>query len=175
MYARCSIIVLDDVFSQLDLSVQSIIFERLLGPQGLLRRWKTTVILTVGTSKLFSRADHIVVLSSEGTVDDQGTFQELCTRGNNAAKYIISAEEDALDQSSTKSTYTEDLTKARMVYAQHGDYQTDDKKLDAARQQGDFSIYRYYLACISWTVAAIFLLLQLVYAFLSTFPSECSN
>ncbi|TIA79218.1 multidrug resistance-like protein [Aureobasidium pullulans] len=114
VYARCSIIILDDVFSQLDLSTQSIIFERLLGPQ---------------------------------------------------------AEESAPEQSFTESAYNEDSTKARKVYAKHGDSKTDDKDLDAARQRGDFSIYRYYLACISWTVAAIFLLLQLTYAFLSTFPT----
>ncbi|THX23790.1 multidrug resistance-like protein [Aureobasidium pullulans] len=171
VYARCSIIILDDVFSQLDLSTQSIIFERLLGPQGLLRRWKTTVVMTVGASKFFSRADHVVVLSSEGTILDQGTFQELCTRDNKAARYIISAEESAPEQSFTESAYNEDSTKARKVYAKHGDSKTDDKDLDAARQRGDFSIYRYYLACISWTVAAIFLLLQLTYAFLSTFPT----
>ncbi|THW39632.1 multidrug resistance-like protein [Aureobasidium pullulans] len=171
VYARCSIIILDDVFSQLDLSTQSIIFERLLGPQGLLRRWKTTVVITVGASKFFSRADHVVVLSSEGTILDQGTFQELCTRDNKAASYIVSAEESAPEQSFTESAYNEDSTKARKVYAKHGDSKTDDKDLDAARQRGDFSIYRYYLACISWTVAAIFLLLQLTYAFLSTFPT----
>ncbi|THX05327.1 multidrug resistance-like protein [Aureobasidium pullulans] len=171
VYARCSIIILDDVFSQLDLSTQSIIFERLLGPQGLLRRWKSTVVMTVGASKFFSRADHVVVLSSEGTILDQGAFQELCTRDNKAARYIISAEESAPEQSFTESAYNEDSTKARKVYAKHGDSKTDDKDLDAARQRGDFSIYRYYLACISWTVAAIFLLLQLTYAFLSTFPT----
>ncbi|KAG2163329.1 hypothetical protein VTO58DRAFT_110787 [Aureobasidium pullulans] len=171
VYARCSIIILDDVFSQLDLSTQSIIFERLLGPQGLLRRWKSTVVMTVGASKFFSRADHVVVLSSEGTILDQGTFQELCTRDNKAARYIVSAEESAPEQSFTESAYNEDITKARKVYAKHGDSKTDDKDLDAARQRGDFSIYRYYLACISWTVAAIFLLLQLTYAFLSTFPT----
>ena len=129
--------------------------------------------MTVGASKFFSRADHVVVLSSEGTILDQGTFQELCTRDNKAARYIVSAEESAPEQSFTESAYNEVSTKARKVYAKHGDSKTDDKDLDAARQRGDFSIYRYYLACISWTVAAIFLLLQLTYAFLSTFPSEC--
>ncbi|KAK7736159.1 hypothetical protein SLS53_007187 [Cytospora paraplurivora] len=45
LYARKSIVLLDDVFSALDAATSRTVFERTLGPGGLLRQGDTTVIL----------------------------------------------------------------------------------------------------------------------------------
>ncbi|KAI4723833.1 multidrug resistance-like protein [Aureobasidium sp. EXF-10728] len=170
IYSRCPIVVLDDVFSQLDLSTQTIVFERLFGRRGLLRKWKTTVIMTTNAAKLLSRADLVVVLSSNGTVEGQGTFQELHAAASNATRYITSVAASSEDQAAPGSTTDEESIGVVKKHLAEGKNKADDNTLEAARQKGDLGIYKYYFACISWTVAAIFLLLQLAYAFLCTFP-----
>ena len=175
VYSRCPIIVLDDVFSQVDLSTKTIIYERLLGPQGLLRKWKTTVIMTIGASKFLPRADLIVILSSNGMIEGQGTFQELRATGNNAAGYITSMVANSAENTTSDSARSKEAVGAGKTHAAESDSKVDDKVLEASRQRGDFGIYKYYFACISWAVAAIFLLLQLAYAFFSAFPSKYSN
>ena len=175
VYSRCSIIVLDDVFSQLDLSTQSIIFERLLSRRGLLRRWKTTVIMATGSAKFLSRADLVVVLSSNGTVEGQGSYQELRAAGNNATKIITSIDARPEEETKSDSAAPKESKSAAKTYIAEKKSKPAEKESDKARQNGDFGIYKYYFACISWTVAAMFLLLQFAYAFLCTFPSKYSN
>ncbi|KAI4848302.1 multidrug resistance-like protein, partial [Aureobasidium sp. EXF-8845] len=171
VYSRSPIVILDDVFSQLDLSTQSIIFERLLGQRGLLRRWETTVIMATGSAKFLSRADHILVLSPDGTVEGQGSFQELDAAGNKAMKIINVIEAKSGDEVISESRTGREPKAAAKTHVAEKKSELDDKKSDATRQNGDFGIYKYYFACITWTVVAIFLLLQFAYALLCTFPT----
>ncbi|KAI4745287.1 multidrug resistance-like protein [Aureobasidium sp. EXF-12298] len=171
VYSRCSIIILDDVFSQLDVSTQSVVFDRLLGQRGLLRRWKTTVVMATGAVKFLPRADLIVVLSSDGTVEGQGSFRELHAAGTNATNFITSIDAGPEDETKTDSATKREPKGAEKIESTGSKSKPEDKKLDAARQNGDFGIYKYYFACISWTVVAMFLLLQFAYAFLCTFPT----
>jgi ABC-type multidrug transport system fused ATPase/permease subunit len=45
VYSRKSVVVLDDVFSGMDATTEHLVFNRLLGPEGLLRMNQTTVII----------------------------------------------------------------------------------------------------------------------------------
>lgn len=45
VYSRCCTMVLDDPFSPIDAAVESQIFHALLGPEGILRKMKSTVFL----------------------------------------------------------------------------------------------------------------------------------
>jgi len=51
VYSRCKLIVLDDVFSSLDQTTSDLVFDRLLGENGLLRT--RTVILATNNGKYF--------------------------------------------------------------------------------------------------------------------------
>ena len=129
--------------------------------------------MATGAVKFLSRADLIVVLSADGTVEGQGSFQELRAAGTNATKFITSIDAspedkpDSVTKQEPKDTETTPIAGSKS--------KPDDKKLESARQNGDFGIYKYYFACISWTVVAMFLLLQFAYAFLCTFPSKYSD
>jgi ATP-binding cassette subfamily C (CFTR/MRP) protein 1 len=128
--------------------------------------------MATGSVKFLSRADHIVVLSADGTVEGQGSFQELNAAGNSATKIINSIEAKSGDEVISRSTTGEEHKAAAKTHAAEKKSKSGDKKSDATRQNGDFGIYKYYFACISWTIVAIFLLLQFAYAFLCTFPSK---
>lgn len=45
IYARCDVLVLDDPFSALDEKTESNVVQRLLGPQGILKKMGTTVFM----------------------------------------------------------------------------------------------------------------------------------
>lgn len=51
VYARKSLLVLDDVFSGLDSKTSRTVFQRLFGPNGLLRQNKSSVILATNHGK----------------------------------------------------------------------------------------------------------------------------
>ena len=45
VYSRKSVVILDDVFSGMDAATEHLVFNRMLGPKGLLRMNQTTVII----------------------------------------------------------------------------------------------------------------------------------
>jgi ATP-binding cassette subfamily C (CFTR/MRP) protein 1 len=51
VYARKDTLIMDDVFSGLDAHTEDAIFHNLLGEQGILRRFKTTVIVVSSRCK----------------------------------------------------------------------------------------------------------------------------
>lgn len=59
-YSKHEFLVLDDVFSGLDATTENAVFHNLLGPHGLLRKAKMTVVLASsnGTDQITSAADY---------------------------------------------------------------------------------------------------------------------
>ncbi len=51
MYARRSLVVLDDILSAIDAATEQLVVERLLGQKGLFRKLGSTVILATHSSK----------------------------------------------------------------------------------------------------------------------------
>ena len=76
------ILVLDDVFSGLDGWAQDQVCQATLGPGRLLGRRVTTAIICTHSTQFLAVADHIVVLSSEGNIADQGSFKEIVRTSN---------------------------------------------------------------------------------------------
>jgi ATP-binding cassette subfamily C (CFTR/MRP) protein 1 len=118
---------------------------------------------------LLPSSDHIIALGSDGTIVEQGTFQQLnAAKGyvhsfciDHAADKSVEGEEDETNRA-TKSTYRPGKLQDASKMALHG------KK----RQIGDWSVYRYYFSTLGWKMTCVFFFLQIFYAFFSTFPSE---
>lgn len=53
LYSRKALLVLDDIFSGLDLRTSNLIFERVFSRNGLVRQLGMTVILATHASKLY--------------------------------------------------------------------------------------------------------------------------
>jgi len=51
VYSKKSIVIFDDVFSGMDATTEALVFTRLLGPEGLLRKIRATVILATHAGK----------------------------------------------------------------------------------------------------------------------------
>ena len=86
MYSNCSVYLLDDPLSAVDAHVGKHIFERVVGPRGLLRR-KTRVLVTHGVGYL-PEVDRIIVMK-EGRVSEQGTYRELLEREGEFSQFLV--------------------------------------------------------------------------------------
>ncbi|KAL1595346.1 hypothetical protein SLS60_010037 [Paraconiothyrium brasiliense] len=165
-YAKKELAIFDDVLSALDMATQNRIFHRLFGPRGLLRQFGTTALLATHANRFLPHADHVIILG-EGRVLEQGPYMKLSINNDLAGTGTSEVggncnEEVSLD--------LEDNNASPSTYGPHEE-KAQDVPLDRSRQLGDFQVYRYYFAALSWAVAAIFFVLQILWAFLSCFPT----
>uniref|UniRef100_A0A6Q2ZAR5 ABC-type glutathione-S-conjugate transporter n=1 Tax=Esox lucius TaxID=8010 RepID=A0A6Q2ZAR5_ESOLU len=85
VYRKADIYLLDDPLSAVDAHVGQHIFDKVIGPKGVLRD-KTRVLVTHGMSFL-PQADLILVLV-EGEITESGSYQELLSRHGAFADFI---------------------------------------------------------------------------------------
>lgn len=64
LYSRKPLVVLDDVLSGLDTRTEKLVFGRTLGPQGLLRKSSSTVVLATHAIKWLRYADDMLLVES---------------------------------------------------------------------------------------------------------------
>lgn len=74
VYQDCDIYLLDDPLSAVDIHVGRHIFDKLIGPNGILKN-KTRVLVTHGLC--FSPACDLIVVVNEGNIEEIGTFRDL--------------------------------------------------------------------------------------------------
>ncbi|GME25282.1 Metal resistance protein YCF1-like protein 2 [Neofusicoccum parvum] len=77
VYARREFMVFDDVFSGLDAATEELVFDSLLGEDGMLRHAKTTVVVASSDVRRVPYADYIVLLNEKGQVIESGTVADL--------------------------------------------------------------------------------------------------
>ncbi|XP_028254087.1 multidrug resistance-associated protein 1-like [Parambassis ranga] len=85
VYRQSDVYLLDDPLSAVDAHVGQHIFDRVIGPQGLLKD-KTRVLVTHGLGFL-SKADLVLVME-EGQISEMGSYMDLMDRKGAFAKLI---------------------------------------------------------------------------------------
>ncbi|NXH19318.1 MRP1 protein, partial [Bucco capensis] len=85
VYSNADLYLLDDPLSAVDVHVGKHLFEKLIGPSGLLKT-KTRVLVT-NNLRLLPHTDLIVVME-EGRISQMGTYQELISKKANFAEVI---------------------------------------------------------------------------------------
>jgi ABC-type multidrug transport system ATPase subunit len=157
------VLILDDVFSGLDATSEERIFSRLLGTHGLLRRLGTTVILVTHAAHRLSYADHIVALSPQGTILEQGKLGQLLTNEGYvfglAARHTVECED----------TSQEDLPPAKQ--SGNGDTARENAAADLNRP-GNWAIYHYYFTSVGLLNVAVWSFVMICYSLLLSFPSK---
>ncbi|KAH8200433.1 hypothetical protein TruAng_005396 [Truncatella angustata] len=158
VYARKSLAIFDDVLSGLDSVTEEIIFQRVFGPAGLLRKTGTQAVLATHSVKRLPKADLILALDTTGRIAEEGTFQEL----NKPGSYIHSlrvelAKEQVLDEQS--GCQEQPIQATATGFTEAGD--------SMARKTGDWATYRYYTRALGHWPLSIFVALVIL--------NECSN
>ncbi|EFY95497.2 ABC transporter, transmembrane domain, type 1 [Metarhizium robertsii ARSEF 23] len=150
VYSRRSVLLLDDVFSGLDSTTSRAVFQRVLGRDGLVRRWNATVIMATNHVNFLPAADHITVLGDRTTVRNQVRFNS------------VDPSEWGILESDTDSTTTVSgpdgagLEPAKVSQEAAAD-PSRKTEADLCRQTGDLDCYRIYVRSLG-TVAMVMLL-----------------
>jgi ATP-binding cassette subfamily C (CFTR/MRP) protein 1 len=166
VYAQKDIIILDDVFSGLDAHTENIVFHNLLGTNGILRRLNATVIVTSSRAKRLPYADHIISLDAEGTVSEEGSYEQL----RDAGGYVSRLSHTSADwtyvapvSSPAGEAKTTEVAQIAEVLKEH--------EAEASRRTGDMAVYTYYIQAIGWIPTAIFVFAICAYVVCNTFPT----
>ncbi|XP_065203949.1 multidrug resistance-associated protein 1-like [Planococcus citri] len=94
VYFEADVYLLDDPLSAVDSQVGKHVFERVIGPNGLLKN-KTRVLVTHSVTHL-SKVDFIVVIK-DGTISEYGTFQELLGSKGDFSEFLVTYLEENLE------------------------------------------------------------------------------
>ncbi|XP_057630056.1 multidrug resistance-associated protein 1 isoform X2 [Chionomys nivalis] len=103
VYCNSDIYLFDDPLSAVDAHVGKHIFEKVVGPMGLLKN-KTRILVTHGISSL-PQVDVIIVMSG-GKISEMGSYQELLDRDGAFAEFLrtyASAEQDLASEDDSVS------------------------------------------------------------------------
>ncbi|KAF4549613.1 ABC transporter-like protein 1 [Elsinoe fawcettii] len=170
LYADRRLALFDDCLNQLDLSTQTLVFRRVFGHNGLLRKRNATFVLVTHSAQHLEQMDAVFQMTTEGNFAGTSHYGEVSlalTRQyyhpmlSNLGTVLNSLSTDRLAVSSIE--YSPELTDTANRSA-------PTAEMDRLRRVGDVGIYRYYFASLSWKVGAVFLFLQFSYAFLTSFP-----
>jgi ATP-binding cassette subfamily C (CFTR/MRP) protein 1 len=159
IYSRKRILLLDDVLSCLDGKTEQAIFQGVLGETGLCRNHGTTVVLATHSAKYLHLADHIVVLGRNGTIAEQGLFDELKSLNNLAV---------AAPGHQNASTYVQNISAKEAPPVSRG-VALQSEEAANTRLAGDLRIYAYYARAAGWILAP-YLCCQATTTFLMKFP-----
>ncbi|OJK00423.1 hypothetical protein ASPACDRAFT_1880763 [Aspergillus aculeatus ATCC 16872] len=161
IYSRKGLLVLDNALSAVDIKTAQYVLEACFGRNGVCRQIGTTVMMATHTDQHSHVADHIVMLSSNGRIENQGSVRSFglisqpITHASEASPETPTAEDESQDKpASTKKVET----------------LTVDDIADIARRTGDVAVYTYYMKAIGWPSILGACLVIVVHTFSSTFP-----
>ncbi|TQB72810.1 hypothetical protein MPDQ_006453 [Monascus purpureus] len=163
VYAKASIVLLDDTLSGLDRRTERQVFNQVFGKQGLLRQLGSTVVLVTHANYLLPHADQIIVLGSDGRIESQGSYQSL--RSSDGYVQSLSIEED------TAGTSEDGIEKTDAIPSTQDDISREAEIDLKERQTGDRSVYVYYLQAAGKANSLFFLVYVAIVAFCYNFPN----
>lgn len=119
-------------------------------------------------------ADHIIALGRKGKITEQGSFERLLTADGYvqslmANKSIVSVADAHQDE--IKSESAAEASVPKVEYKAKQIEVKDDKR----RQTGDSTVYSYYFGSIGMVFIVTLLVLEVVWAFLQSFPSKLNH
>ncbi|PMD29625.1 hypothetical protein L207DRAFT_615485 [Hyaloscypha variabilis F] len=163
IYARKDIIFLDDVLSGLDIDTENRVFHNLLGVNGLLRKYKTTVLMASSSAKRVPYADHVITLGGDGKISEQGSFRDLNAEGGYVSSFSLAPPEWIYEPKDTIK-----LLQGKESGVIDPIRNTED---DASRRTGDVTIYLYYIRAVGWIPSLTFVLAISAFVFCLSFPT----
>jgi ATP-binding cassette subfamily C (CFTR/MRP) protein 1 len=158
LYSKKRIYLLDDVFSALDNLTQQLLFERLFGPNGFLKRMNATIVIVSSLSRHLSIADQVIHLKADG---------------------CLSVEKRNQDQEIVSPVYSGDSNDgiAQKVYPFHppSSFLESNEESKQSREIGDLAVYQYYAKSVGPFGCVIYVILGITNIVLTKFPRmQCS-
>jgi ABC-type multidrug transport system fused ATPase/permease subunit len=173
LYLQSDLLVLDDIFSGLDANTEEKVFRQVFGPDGLLRRRGSTVVLCTHSVRHLHAADHIIALV-DGTIAEQGSFDQLM--GHDGYVRGLGLKESTVDNSfeMAKPQSNESQAEPQVVKRTLTTEMTpliEDQS--ASRQLGDKTVYKHYAKSMGLLPAAFCLFFAALWGFFTNFSTIC--
>ncbi|KAK4069531.1 uncharacterized protein Triagg1_6955 [Trichoderma aggressivum f. europaeum] len=179
LYSNSSLFIFDDTLSGLDADTEEQVFRRVFAPGGLIRRRNATAILSTHSVRHLPSADHIIALSPEGLIAEQGTFHDLDALGGYVNSLKIqsankSADDVTLDSSNSPPSgeNDENLTRSKTRKPPPPMWTAAD---ESSRQTGDVAVYKHYATSMKRITLISFLLACVALAVFYNFPQVWLN
>ncbi|KAF3128104.1 hypothetical protein TWF703_009706 [Orbilia oligospora] len=184
VYSRKPILILDDIFSGLDAVTEERIFARLLGPDGLLRKNRNTIILATHAGNnprtdfslrsmktniyLVHRlpsTNQIIVMTKEGSIQSRGTWESL---SSDSTFMEILRDATKSETSSTRSgTHHAGINDDQEIPHEVTPHDDENARTqasidDISRKTGDIMVYKHYFKSIGLKHTIIFGVLLII-------------
>ena len=113
VYANKDVYFFDDPLSAVDSHVGKHIFDKVIGPKGVLRK-KTRILVTHGIGYL-PFTDNIIVLKN-GTISEDGGYEDLLNKKGDFAEFIVEQLQQAEEDSASEAEADEIWKKLENTY-----------------------------------------------------------
>lgn len=170
LYYDPDVAIFDDVFSGLDNQTALQVFRNVFDKNGMLRKNGTTILLATQSAAFLPSADVLISLDGNGCIGEIGTYQELKQAGG-YTQTLVQANSDAEPSTASESSQHAAAQPEKKEHKAKEKKETDDKR----RQLGDKTVYAYYFGSVGVVFAGTLLALEVVHAFLQTFPTVWLN
>ncbi|KAH8723179.1 P-loop containing nucleoside triphosphate hydrolase protein [Phaeosphaeriaceae sp. PMI808] len=175
VYARREMAVFDDVLSGLDSTTMNNVFQAVFGKDGLLRHSQTTILLATHSAHVLQYADHIIALGRNGTITEQGSFQELRSQPYGYVQELCSKIEYPDEDSDNEDLYIPSAPRPEVqqsvTVASPATARLEVPAADAPnRQMGDRKAYVHYFRATGMRNTIIFVLAELAFVTLEIVP-----
>jgi ATP-binding cassette subfamily C (CFTR/MRP) protein 1 len=174
LYVECDLLIFDDILSGLDADTEELVFNRVFGPAGILKQRHATVVLCTHSVRHLPSADHIIALGSEGTLVEEGKFDDLVANKKYVHSLGVKSSRDSTSgDSSGRHTPTEmdDESAQQLFRAKTTESSGKKGPLDLTRQLGDTTVYKYYYSSIGTFWALTFLGCGILTGFFFNWPT----
>ncbi|KAF7591124.1 hypothetical protein BBP40_001960 [Aspergillus hancockii] len=171
LYLHSDLLVLDDIFSGLDVDTEEQVFRRVFGQDGLLRRRRSTVLLCTHSVRHLPAADHIIALG-DGTVVEQGNFDKLMTSQGYVQRLGLrsfTVSDASSKRSKSKKSVWESGPQLLYTTTTNTSYLAPDTH--ASRQVGDRTVYKHYFKSMGLFLAACSFFFAALWGFFTNFPT----
>lgn len=175
LYLQSDLLILDDVFSGLDADTEERVFRQTFGPDGLLRRRESTVVLCTHSVRHLPGSDHIIALGN-GTIVQQGSFENL-VRGEGYVQRLglkSASDSDASSQESSPRGLSSE-SESPLLQMTVTKTSIGAEYADEARRAGDKTVYKHYFKSMGIVLAASSLFFAALWGFFTNFPTICES
>ncbi|CAG9987270.1 unnamed protein product [Clonostachys byssicola] len=150
-YSSAEILLLDDVLSGLDSITAQHVVHHLLGPDGLLRRQRRTVVLASSSRTGLGVADKVIWLDRTGRISNQDTVVDLPIQSSS------SVAPDPPGKSGEETTNAE---------ASSADERPPTRlEQDLKQRKGDWRVLQYYILRMGTTGMVLYGFLMVIFTF----------
>jgi ATP-binding cassette subfamily C (CFTR/MRP) protein 1 len=155
LYARKSTLILDDILSGLDKTTEMLVFKRVFGKEGLLRKSRSTVVLATHSSHWTFEADEIITMST-GTILKQVSYDQLV---HARALGLLCAYEEDSSSGSDIAVQRDTARNISPTKPTNINLPVDPSLSEDERRSGDKRSFMFYLASVGLLHSTIYTVL----------------